>query len=354
MMKDIQKKEYRDVTVIQYLRGMTKEIPLTEPLQIEYSFGEEQLSFYFVMPDRMNGCQNAERCVIDNGVTVRFYSSFYVSIEFPLVSLTTEEMKKTEESIREFLLHSSLVRNLQLSSSLMNERKERFSSLLTAKKCDENVPMHQQENGKMCFETETFSITVYYSTEHHPFNLILLNRGWHLKTSHTSLTTFPFVNYHMYFNEENHLLSDFTRHSINTIVISSHGNTDLFDSYNESTFNSQPHHVKARMTAEHNYVFGRYDHHYDPNTSITLKEEIVNGLHALLQKFMTVEIAHANRTRFESLAIAEKIGECVDEITRENRLDQKIVESCSITPQLMQPQVVQNVMLSAVTNRIDF
>ena len=85
-----------------------------------------------------------------------------------------------------------------------------------------------------------------------------------------------------------------------------------------------------------------------------VKPEIISGMHCLLQQFMTEELAQANQHRLDAMKMVETIGECVEELHQDNPMERTTMETCSLTPELLHQQVVQNVTLSAMTNRIDF
>ena len=319
-------KYYNDITIQQYIRGLLKEVHQHERIQMEYNLTKEYLILYLYFTERVNNQKVENRIVSDNNATIRFYSSFYCSVEFPLQLTTEEEVNSMNTSLKEFFYLSSLHRLLDFKDSLLFERNERFVHLCSSQKLE--------------YSTHEYSIEIYYSREQHPLEIIYLNNCWNISSNgNDNIRTFPFVNYHMYLDNNNYLLSDFTTNAIHTIIITSYNSNDIFDFTNKSAFH---------------HIYGYATHKIENDYYLEVKSEILNSLHCLLQKFMINELARMNASRLDELQMIETIGSCLEDIHLNDPIPRKIIEECTITPELFHEQVVQGLTLSSMTNRIDY
>ena len=210
------KMSYNAVTIQQYLRGLLREILPDETISFDYSFTSFQLLLHFYFPQRMGNPSYSQRKLLDNSVGLNFFSSFYVSVDFPMDFHSNDDVLYIEKTLKNFFGYSSFTRQIHFPNHL-NEFRTNLHQRL---QCE-----------KLTFTNENFSIEIYVNDTKNiiPFQLVLLNKGWYVDAPATNLESFPFLNYHLYF-EDGKLMSDFTEKTIHTIVISSHTKTyDLFD-----------------------------------------------------------------------------------------------------------------------------
>lgn len=325
LTKEIKGIKYNTQTIQQYIRGLMRDVKHQESVKVDFTLTTEYVILHLYFPERTRLESQQNKVIEDNGVKIKFYSAFYCSVEFQISLKSEKEVNEMNDALNEFFIKSSLHRMLEIDDLITLKRNERYQHLLQSQKLE--------------YSTNEFLIEVFYSSEQRPFEVIYLNNGWMYDTKgNDSLILFPFVNYHMYFDDKNNLLSDFTTNAIHTIIITSF-QCDIFDVSQNDIYHS---------------IYGYLNHALVENCCMELKQEIINALHLLFQKFMMNELTRMNAMREKEMKLVETIGECMTEMHEENPIPSNTLENCTLTKELFHDQVVQDLTLSAMTGRIDF
>ncbi|EKE42180.1 hypothetical protein ENUP19_0052G0046 [Entamoeba nuttalli] len=297
--------------IISVLAKLLKDILIDDEIEMTYSFCDSLCIIYLLFPNIKEN-QIQPKIVNYHDVIISLFSNHFCSLQFPIGNYSKQ---KILESIYRFIHYSSLVRkNIYFDGSFVNHL---YSTNLS------------EDNKKLEWKTEDITITLLFSNQSKPLDWIFINKGWYCEVSKSIFALFPFFHYHMYF-KDGCLLSDFTIHSINTIVFTSR-KIDLFENINES----------GNSTNTDQDVF--------------LSKESTMSLHCALQKFTINEISSICNTKEcrEEMKLCELVGDCIEELNECNPISRELIENCFITPELLHPQIVQNIAFCGMTTRID-
>ncbi|EDR24245.1 hypothetical protein EDI_306140 [Entamoeba dispar SAW760] len=297
--------------IISVLAKLMQDILIDDKIELTYSFCDSLCIIYLFFPNIKEN-QIQPKIINYHDIIISLFSTCFCSLQFPIGNYSQQ---KILEYINRFIYYSSFIRkNIYLDGSIIN--KSYFISF-------------SEDNNSLEWKTEDITITLLFSKQSKPLNWIFINKGWYYEVSKSIFSLFPFFHYHMYF-KDNCLLSDFTIHSINTIVFTSK-KIDLF----ENVYDSE------------NLI--------DTNKNLFLSKESTMLFHYILQKFTINEISsicNTNESR-EEMKLCELFGDCIEELNEYNPISRDLVENCFITPELLHSQIVQNIAFCGMTTRID-
>ncbi|ELP89803.1 hypothetical protein EIN_425350 [Entamoeba invadens IP1] len=217
------------------------------------------------------------------------------------------------KKIREFFEKSLLFNN-----SLYYEQSESHK---------ETKEFFFPSNNSVSFEYNNCRVILGYAKSLCTLKCAMFVNNWYVPMEIDTLRFFPFVNYHMYF-EKRKLLSDFTTNKIRSVVILLKTGLNIV----------QP----SELLCETNPIFEE------------LRNTLYFNLSLAFQKFMTQEIASNSKTPESQMELfyCQKIGECVEGMFEPSSATSTLLNTISLTPHLIKPQVSQNAALSAMSKRI--
>ena len=91
--------KYNIVKIQQYIRGLMRDVKLEERVKLDYTITQTYLILHLYFPERTQLQDKQIRELTDNDVMIRFYSSFYCSVEFPILLNSQEEVNEMKRQL---------------------------------------------------------------------------------------------------------------------------------------------------------------------------------------------------------------------------------------------------------------